>query len=446
MPAQGELKRQLGLTAATAVVVGEVIGVGIFLYPAGMAKSLGSPMWLLVVWLMMGAMALCGALCYGELASRFPQAGGGYVYLREAYGPQIAFLYGWMALLVLDPGLTALFAVGGADNIGRIVNLSPLGAKAVGIGAILALALVNILGVKLGSRVMQALTVLKLGLLAFIIIWGFGFAQGSWSNFLPFAERHATDPLMAALAGGLVVGFFSFAGWWDVTKIAGEVRNPSKTLPRSLSLGILTITLVYVLTSAVFLYLVPTANVTAGDEAAVTFAAQVGNALFASTGGQVFAGIVVVCVLGSLTAFMMAAPRVYYAMARDDLFIKSIATVHPRFGTPARAIILQALLASLLLLIGTFQQILNYFFFVTVLFIALTVAAVFRLRRHKTDASTYKTPGYPLTPLFFLVLVAVLLFLLAAGNPWQAFLGVGVVALGAPVYHLLFRKKAFNRQ
>jgi APA family basic amino acid/polyamine antiporter len=155
---------------------------------------------------------------------------------------------------------------------------------------------------------------------------------------------------------------------------------------------------------------------------------------------------VVVCVLGSLTAFIMAAPRVYYAMARDDLFIKSIAVVHPRFGTPARAIILQALLASLLLAIGTFQQILNYFFFVTVLFIALTVVAVFRLRGRKTDASTYRTPGYPLTPLFFLVLVAALLFLLAARDPMQAFLGVGVVALGVPVYYLLFRRKAFSPQ
>jgi APA family basic amino acid/polyamine antiporter len=438
--AQGELKRQLGLTAAAAVVVGEVIGVGIFLYPAGMAKSLGSPVWVLVVWLMMGAMALAGALCYGELAARFPQAGGGYVYLREAYGTQTAFLYGWMALLVLDPGLTALFAVGAADNIGRIVNLSPLGVKLIGIGAIWTLAAINARGIKLGARVMQTLTILKLGLLAFIIIWGFGFAHGSWTNFTPFVERHATDSLTVALAGALVVGFFSFAGWWDVTKIAGEVREPARTLPRALALGLLTITVVYILTSAVFLYLVPLAQVPAGEAAATTFAAQVGNALFGYAGGQVFAGIVVVCVLGSLTAFIMAAPRVYYAMARDNLFIKSIATVHARFGTPVRAIILQAALASLLVTIGTFEQILAYFFFVTVLFIALTVAAIFFFHHRKAETSTYRTPGYPLTPLFFLVLVAVLLFLLAARNPTQAFLGVGVVLLGVPVYYLLFRK------
>ena len=446
MSAQGELKRQLGLRAAAAVVVGEVIGVGIFLYPAGMAKSLGSPVWVLIVWLMMGAMALAGALCYGELAARFPQAGGGYVYLREAYGTQTAFLYGWMALLVLDPGLTALFAVGAADNIGRIVNLSPLGVKLIGIGAILTIAAINTRGIKLSARVMQALTILKLGLLAFIIIWGFGFAHGSWTNFTPFVERHATDSLTVALAGALVVGFFSFAGWWDVTKIAGEVREPARTLPRALTLGILTITVVYILTSAVFLYLVPLAHVPSGEEAATTFAAQVGNALFGNAGGQVFAGIVVVCVLGSLTAFIMAAPRVYYAMARDNLFIKSIATVHARYGTPVRAIILQAALASLLVAIGTFEQILAYFFFVTVLFIALTVAAIFFFHHRKAEASTYRTLGYPLTPLFFLVLVAVLLFLLAAKNPTQAFLGVGVVLLGVPVYYFLFRERVISNQ
>lgn len=442
---QGELKRQLGLRAATAVVVGEVIGVGIFLYPAGMAKSLGSPLWVLVVWLTMGAMALAGALCYGELAARFPQAGGGYVYLREAYGAQTAFLYGWMSLLVLDPGLTALFAVGAADNIGRIVKLSPFGGKLIGIGVILIIAAINARGLKLGARVMQALTILKLGLLAFIIVWGFGFAQGSWHNFTPFVERHiadstAVDSLTLALAGALVAGFFSFAGWWDVTKIAGEVREPARTLPRALALGILIITVVYILTSAVFLYLVPLARVPSGEAAATTFAAQVGSALFGNAGGQVFASIVVVCVLGSLTAFIMAAPRVYYAMARDNLFIKSIAAVDARFGTPLRAIALQAALASLLVAIGTFEQILAYFFFVTVLFIALTVAAVFFFQRRKADASTYRTPGYPLTPLFFLILVVILLFLLAARNPTQAFLGVGVVLLGVPVYYLLFRK------
>src|SRR5258708_36645408 len=171
---QPQLKRQIGLRTAIALIVGEVIAVGIFLTPAGMAKSLGSPVWLLIVWLIMGAMALCGALCYGELAARFPEAGGGYVYLREAYGRPVAFMYGWMALLVMDPGLTAALAVGLASYVGYIYKLSAAGTKAVAIGSIVLLALVNMRGVKFGGSLIRLLTALRLGLLAFVIGWGFG--------------------------------------------------------------------------------------------------------------------------------------------------------------------------------------------------------------------------------------------------------------------------------
>ncbi|HEX8845680.1 MAG TPA: amino acid permease [Pyrinomonadaceae bacterium] len=448
MPTQGELKRQLGLTAATAIIIGEVIGLGIFLYPAGMAKSLGSPFWLLVVWLVMGLMALAGALCYGELATRFPETGGGYVYLREAYGPRVAFLYGWMVFLVLDPGLTATFAVGLASYSSYIVPLSPLAMKLLAIGTILILAVVNILGVRVSVGLMQALMFLKIGLLLFIVFWGFGSGLGDWGNFVPFtAQRPGSESLLPALAGACVLAFFSFAGWWDLTKVAGEARDPRRTLPRALLLGILVITIVYVLTSAAFLYLVPLSKVPTGETSAQTFAAQAGVALFGQTGGQVFSGIVVICALGSLAAYIMAAPRVYYAMALDGLFVKQIAAVHPRFGTPALAIALQALLASALIIIGTFEEIIAYFFFVTVLFIALTVAALFILRRKERgdSAAAYRTPLYPLTPLFFLGLVAVLLFLIAARSPLQASLGVGVVALGAVAYQLLFKGKAVSK-
>jgi basic amino acid/polyamine antiporter, APA family len=248
------------------------------------------------------------------------------------------------------------------------------------------------------------------------------------------------------LIGASVAGFFSFAGWWDLTKLAGEVRSPARTLPRALLLGLLVVTIVYILTSAAFLYLVPLEQVPVDDTAAQTFAAHIGQALFGQTGRQIFSAIVAGSLIGSLAAYIMAAPRVYYAMARDGLFIKQIAAVHPRFGTPARAIAVQAVLASLLVAIGTFDAIIAYFFFVTVVFIALTVAALFVLRRKRGSTETYRTPGYPATPLFFLALVTVLLFLLASNNPKQAFLGVGVVILGVPVYHLLFRKKEVGTQ
>jgi APA family basic amino acid/polyamine antiporter len=437
-PTQNSLKRQIGLSTATALVVGEVIAVGIFLTPAGMAKSLGSPALVFAVWLVMGAVALCGALCYGELAARFPSAGGGYVYLREAYGAPVAFLYGWMAFLVMDPGITAALGVGLATYAGYSLNLSPFGVKAVAILAILLVAFINIRGVKLGSWLIRWLTITKLALLAFVVLWGFGGQLGDWSNFTPFvAQRAGSPPLIAALAGALVGAFFSFGGWWDVSKLAGEVRDPERTLPRALAYGVVTVTLVYMLVSACFIYLVPAERVTSGE----TFAAQAGEVLFGAIGGQIFSVIVIVAVMGSIAGIVMSAPRVYYAMAQDGLFFQGAASVHARFGTPARAIMIQAALASALVLSGTFDEIISYFIFVVVIFLALTVAAVFVLRRKGQPASAYRTPGYPVTPAVFLLLTALLLVLIAGNDPWRALLGVAVVAAGLPVYYFIFRSR-----
>ena len=422
-------------------MVGEVIAVGIFLTPAGMAKQLGSPMWLLVVWLAMGAMALCGALCYGELAARYPEAGGGYVYLREAFGPAIAFLYGWMAFLVMDPGLTAALSVGLATYAGYIIQLTPWGTRLLAIATIVAIALINIRGVRLGAWFVRALMFLKLGLLAFVILWGIGFQLGDWSNFTPFVARHPNSPpLIGALAGGLIGAFFSFAGWWDLGKLAGEVKDPARTLPRALTLGVIVVTIVYILTSLVFVYLVPLEQVTSGE----TFAAQAGEVLFGRAGGTVFSLIVVVAVLGSLAAVVMSAPRVYFAMARDGLFIPQVAAIHPRFETPAVAIALQASLASILVILGNFNDIISYFVFVVIVFVALTIVALFKLRRSSLrQQAGYLTPGYPVTPIIFLALIVLLLVLLGGNNPKQAFLGVAVVSLGLPFYLFVFRRKRF---
>src|SRR5438552_5106436 len=402
-----------------------------------MARSLGSPFWLLIVWLLMGFMALSGALCYGELAARAPEAGGGYVYLREAYGPAVAFLYGWKCMLVMDPGITAALAVGLASYVGYALGLAGATLKLIAIGTILILAAVNVAGLKLGSGLMQCLTALKLGALGLIAVLALVMRAGHWSNFVPFvAQRAGSDPLPGALAPALVGAFFAFGGWWEISKLAGEARDPARTVPRALALGVTIITAIYILTSAVFLYLVPLDRVTSGE----TFAAQAGEALFGPAGGRVFAGIVILAVLGSLLGLLMALPRVYYAMASDGVFFKAVAAVHPRFGTPARAIAIQAGIASLYVTLGTFNQIIAYFVFVTVLFVGLTVAGLFRVRR-RAPAASYRTWGYPATPVVFLVLVAVLLVLLGGHNPLQAALGVGIVALGVPVYLIAFRRR-----
>ncbi len=436
MHERGELRRQIGLRTATALVVGETIAVGIFLTPAGMVKSLGSPALVLGVWLLMGAATLCGALCYGELAARFPEAGGGYVYLREAYGRPVAFLYGWMALLVMDPGLTAALAVGLATYAGYGLGLGGAAVKAVAVASILVVAAVNVRGVRLGARLVRWLTALKLGLLLLIPLWGFGMGLGDWSHFAPFFEqREGSAPLLGALAGGLVAAFFSFGGWWDLSKMAGELREPARTLPRALVLGVIVVTLVYILTSTVFVYLVAPGLVTSGE----TFAAQAGEALFGRTGGVVFSGVVVVAVLGSLAGLIMSAPRVYFAMARDRLFLPAAAVVHPRYGTPARAVGLQAALASLLVVLGNFDEIVSYFIFVVLIFIALTVAAVYVLRRAPAGADVYRTPGYPVTPAVFLLLITLMLVLLGGASPKRSLLGVAVAAAGLPVYYLFVR-------
>jgi basic amino acid/polyamine antiporter, APA family len=429
-----DLRRGIGLPAAAALVVSGTLGVGIFLTPAGMARLLASPALLFLVWLFMGAAALCGALCFGELAARFPEAGGGYVYLREAFGPVVAFLYGWKCLLVMDPGLTAALATGlGAYVQATVPGISP---KAVALAAIVVVALANAGGVRMAAGIGHVLALLKIGLLLFLVIWGFSSAAGDVSHFLPFLERRAgAPPLLPALAGAVVSAFFSFGGWWDTSRLTGEVREPSRTMPRALALGVAAVTLLYMAVSAVFLYLVPLEAV----ESSEAFAAQAGAALFGAGGGRVLAGIVAVSVLGALFAFMTMAPRVYYAMARDGVMPAWVARVDERTGAPVRAIVIQTVLACLLVALGTFDAIVAYFVFVTVVFLGLAVAGLFRLRR-RTPPADYAAPLYPLTPALFLASIVLVLALLAAGRPREAALGVGIVALGLPVYYLLRRR------
>jgi APA family basic amino acid/polyamine antiporter len=426
------LKRQFGLLTAVAMIVGQVIAVGIFLTPAGMARSVGSPFWLLLIWIVMGAMTLSGALCYGELASRYPRAGGSYVYLREAYGPATAFLYGWMNLLVLDPGLTATLAVGLSEYASFLVPLTPAGKLVLAIATILLLGLVNILGARFGANFLKLLTALKIGTLLFIICYGFLGGFGDASNFTPFISR--PNDVFGALAGGVVGAFFAFAGWWEVSRMTGEIKDAERNLPRALFIGTLVITTIYILTSAVFFYLVHPSRV-ANDQA---FAAQAGEIMFGPLGGKIFAAVVVLSVAGSILAYLMASPRVYYAMARDGLFIETFGHLHPKFGTPHRATMIQMMLAILLVFSGSFEQIISYFFFVVVFFVAMAVAGLFRIRKQPHDG--YRTTLFPITPLFFLGITAVVLMLIAARNPLQTMLGIAVTLVGLPFYYLIFER------
>ena len=432
------MQRHLGLGAAAALVVGQVIAVGIFLTPAGMARLLASPFWLLVVWLVAGLMAIAGAVVYGELAARYPDAGGGYVYLREAWGQRIAFLYGWKCCLVMDPGITAALATGLAAYLGYLVPLSPTGLKIAAVSAIGIGALVNAAGARLGAGVISALALLKVGALATIVVAGFALGRGDWQHFVPFFARPAdAAPLGGALAGAFVSAFFAFGGWWEAAKLSGEVRDPERTMPRALTLGVSVVTVIYILTSAAFLYLVPLDAVTS-DEA---FAAYAGEAIFGTAGGVVLALVVLVSVAGSLFAVQMMLPRLYYAMGRDGVFPEGFGRLHPTRGTPVRAIALQAVLASLLVSVGTFDAIIAYFIFVTVAFIGMTVAGAFgaitKARRHDGTKRAWLISA----AATFVLLVCVLLMLIAVNRPLQALAGVAIVLAGLPVYAVIERSR-----
>jgi len=428
-----EPKRQMGLAMAIAVVTGESIALGIFLTPAAMAKSLGSPALLAAVWCGMALMALAGALCYSELAVRYPVVGGEYVYLREGYGPRVAFLYGWMSAAVIDPGIAAALAFGAVPYVQAIVTISPRTANALPFAILVALGVINYAGTRLSGRFMATANLLKLGVLFGLVVWAFVSGHATTANLLPLAERRpGSDVLFAAIAGSMVNAFFSFGGWWEAGKLAGEIRNPSKTLPLAFTCGVLLVSAVYLLVSFAFLAVVPLDKIVSNT----AFVAQFGQALFGSAGGRILSACVLLSVAGGLMALTMAAPRVYYAMARDGAFFSIFGRLHPRFGTPANAILLQTCGALLILLFGAFDKILAYIIFSAVCFLALSVTTLFRLKE------PVRRWWYPAAPIVYLTGSAIVALLILMHSPLPALIGVAVVLAGGLLHRRFSPAKA----
>ncbi|MBV8630978.1 MAG: amino acid permease [Silvibacterium sp.] len=423
-----EPKRQMGLAATIAVVSGEAIALGIFLTPAAMAKSLGSPALLAAVWCGMALMALAGALCYSELAVRYPVAGGEYVYLREGYGPRVAFLYGWMSAAVIDPGVAAALAFGAVPYVQAIVAISPRLATVLPFAILIVLGAVNYLGTRLSGRVMATANLLKIAVLFALVAWAFVSGHASTANLLPLATRRpGSDMLFAAIAGSVVSAFFSFGGWWEAGKLAGEVRNPSRTLPLAFTCGVLLVTAVYLLVSFAFLAVVPLDRIVSNT----AFVAQFGEALFGTAGGRILSACVLLSVAGGLMALTMAAPRVYYAMAKDSAFFSVFGRLHPRFGTPANAILLQTCGALLILLFGAFDKILAYIIFSAVVFLALSVTTLFRVKE------PVRRWWFPAAPIIYLAGSAVVALLILMHSPVPALIGVAVVLAGGLLHRRL---------
>ncbi|HUZ94133.1 MAG TPA: APC family permease [Edaphobacter sp.] len=427
-----EQRRQMGLSGTIAVVMGESIALGIFLTPAAMAKSLGSPALLASVWVGMGLIAMCGALCYSELAVRFPHAGGEYVYLREGYGGRVAFLYGWMSAAVMDPGLAAALAMGATPYIFSMMGISQHMRLWVPALLLIGLAGINYVGTRLSRRVMSAANLLKVGVLLCLVAWAWFSGHSTIDNILPLVHRRAgSEPIFAAVASATVAAFFSFGGWWEAGKIAGEVRNPRRNLPLAFTCGVLLVTLVYLLVSFAFLSVVPLDRIVSNT----AFVAQFGEALFGSLGGRVLSACVLLSVLGGMMAMTMAAPRVYYAMARDGAFFSIFGRLHPRFGTPANAVLLQTGLALLVLCFGAFDRILSFIIFSAICFLALSAASLFRLKE------PVQRWWYPAAPVLFLLGCGAINLLILMHDPLPALLGLLAVLCGDPIRHFFFSSR-----
>jgi len=458
------LKRDLGLLEATTIIMGSMIGSGIFLAPALIAAIIVSenlgPGSFVLIWVIGGLLTLCGALSYGELAAAFPHAGGQYVFLKEAFSPFPAFLYGWTIFLVVQTGLIAAVAVAFANYLGvflpwvsqsnRLVaagNFSFSSAQLVAIVLVVFLTWINTRGVKEGAWVQNVLTIAKVGALACLILAGIFTSKGSWSNFQPWLPSAISGGVLAAFAVGMSKALFALDAWNTVTFVAEETRDPVKTLPKALFMGTLGVTILYALANVAYLHVLPVEAAAAVPDQRI--AAEVARILLGPIGVSLIAAAILISTFGCDNGLVLAGPRLYYAMARDGLFLKGAASLDPKRGTPIRSLWYQALWTILLVLTGSlgargaqlYSDLLTFTSFASLLFNALTVAGLFVLRfRQPNLERPYRVPAYPFIPALYLAVAAFFLVFIAVGDPRNAGLGMVVMLMGVPVYFFLKRR------
>ena len=474
-----EFVKALTLMDATMLVAGAMIGSGIFIVSADIARSVGSPFWLLVVWIVTGVMTLLGALAYGELAAMFPKAGGQYLFLREAMGPLMGFLYGWTLFVVIQTGTIAAVLVAFARFLGELVpaispdlyawfphhsfataggpidvGLSP--QRLVALVVVWFLTWINLRGVREGKFIQTTFTIVKTGALALLVILCLTLGRNATAMAANFKGGHffghvdLGSAFVLAFGAALVGSLFSSDAWNNVTFAASEVHNPKRNLPLALALGTGLVTLLYVLTNVGYLFTLPmagspTATTVMGH--GIQFATQdrVGTAaasvLFGASGGTVMAIAILISTFGCSNGLILAGPRAYYAMARDGVFFKKVGELNLR-SVPASGLVYQGLWTSLLCLTGTYGQLLNYVIFAQLVFYALTTTGLFILRRTRPDAERpYRAVGYPWLPGLYIVLAAItaIILLIADKTRPQALAGLAIVVAGVPVF-LLWRR------
>ncbi len=438
-PAAGAtLERRITLFTAASVVVANVIGSGIFTTSGFIARDLNHPGALLLVWAIGGVLALAGALSYSELGVALPEAGGEYVYLREAYGPLVGFLSGWVSFFVGFSGAIASVALLFCHYLAHFFPATdpahPLGI-ALAMALVWALAAVHIAGVGPGGFVQRLLTVAKVVAIGLLLVAGFAFGSGSAGHF-----RAAGAANWDNFAVSLVFVMFSYSGWNAAAYLAGEIRDPARTLPPALLGGTALVTALYLGLNAFYLYALPVSEM--AGVAAIAEKASVAS--MGQLASHVVSLIVMLALVGATSAMVLAGPRVYFAMARDGVFPGAIAAVHPRFQTPARAIVLQSVWTTVLIYVfARVEDLQIYTGFTLVLFAALAVLAVFVLRVRRPDLPRpYRVPGYPFVPaLFVLVMLWIGVFSLR-GRPRESLLGLLTVAAGVPFYFWFRRRGA----
>ncbi len=449
--------RRLGLWDTAFLVIGAVIGSGIFLTPGLIAADLPSPGMLLTAWALGGLITLCGALSFGELGAMYPRAGGQYVYLREAYGPGAAFLFGWAFFGFIMCGGLAALAVAFAEFLGGFVPALSTGAilfklKVLGLPyslsagqlvaalAILLLTFVNCRGIKMGVVFQNSMTVFRIAAVLVLVV--FGLALGSkkgMANFHPLFPSSGGGGLLALLRPlglALVAVFWTYDGWYSVNCTAEEIRDPERNIPRGLAIGVAGVTVLYVLVNVVYLTALPYASI----KGTLHVGEMAASVLFGPGVTAVIAALIMVSVFGCLNANILFGPRVFYAMARDGSFFKSMARLDPRFRVPARALWGQAAWSAVLCLSGTYEALYNYMVFAVLVFFAATGLAVVVLRRRAPLAvRPYRTWGYPVVPLVFVAATLAIFANIILTQPLKACIGLALLGAGLPAY-LIWRK------
>ena len=429
--ASAELPRRLGFWETTLIVIGVTIGSGIFRVPASVADAVGSPFGVAAVWVIGGVIALCGALSLAELAAAFPAPGGVFVYLREVYGPAVAFLFGWMYLFVGPTGIGAV-AVVFAEYLGRLLGLSSAGVRFTAVGAIVIVAAASYRSVR-GASVMQGTaTVGKVAALAAIVVTAFLLGDGSAGAFAAGAPARA-GAHWSGVGLALVAALWAYNGFQDMLPVAGEVREPGRALPRALLAGTAIVVIIYLAANAAYLYVLPyaslrTSSLVASD-AMVSVVGAVGAAAVASA--------VIVSTFGTVNALVLTQPRVFYAMADAGLLFRPLARVHPRFATPHVAIVAYAVFAVIAVWWRSFEQLAEAFVLGVWPFLALAVAGVIVLRRTRPQlARPYRTPWYPVVPLVFIGGTLWVVGSALVARPVTTLGGIALTLIGLPVYAL----------